>query len=270
MAGGSDVLILGRSGSRRTAILDVFQRADAVVTVNDDIATTLIGDGIDAGKLHIVPRGIDRDVFHPGHRQIARRELGLPSDRPVLVGVGRLVDVKDWPTWLNACRELVRRGVNPACYVFGGGPFSVPLQRMIRDCGLSGVVELRGPQSQMELARWYRAADLTVLSSRSEGVPNVLLETIASGGSFVATRVGGVPDIADPVYDRVVPVNDPVAMAVAIIDRLDHPPPFGLPRRFEPESQSGSANRLGRVLETVLQPSSRSLRAKPNLEMVAT
>jgi glycosyltransferase involved in cell wall biosynthesis len=129
---------------------------------------------------------------------------------------------------------------------------------MIREYGLSGVVELRGPQSQAELARWYRAADLTVLSSRSEGVPNVLLETIACGGSFVATRVGGIPDIADPVYDRLVPPNDPVALAGAISDRWDHPPPVGWPRRFEPESQTGSANRLIHVLESVVDSSMRA------------
>jgi teichuronic acid biosynthesis glycosyltransferase TuaC len=254
MAGGSDVLILGRSGRRRTAILDVFQRANAVVTVNEDIATTLVSDGIDAGKLHVVPRGIDRNVFHPGHRQFARKELGLPPDRPVMVGVGRLVDVKDWPTWIAAAGELVRRGLRPACYVCGGGPLEGALQRMIREHGLSDIIQLRGPQSQSDLAMWYQAADLTVLSSRSEGVPNVLLETLASGGSFVATQVGGIPDIADPVYDRVVTPNDPLALATAIQDRLDHVPPVGLSRRFEPLSQEQSAQRLGRVLEQVVQP----------------
>ncbi|HUQ68258.1 MAG TPA: glycosyltransferase [Planctomycetaceae bacterium] len=253
MAGGSDVLILGRSGSRRRAILEVFHLADAVVTVNEDIATTLISDGIASAKLHVVPRGIDQSVFHPGDRAQARRELGLPLDRPVLVGVGRLVDVKDWPTWLNACGELVRRGLHPACYVCGGGPLQTVLQGMIRDRGLSDVVQLRGPQSQADLARWYRAADLTVLSSRSEGVPNVLLEAIASGGSFVATRVGGIPEIADPVYDRLVPPNDPVALATAILDRLEHTPPTGLPRRLEPLSQQGSTDRLMRVLQSVVK-----------------
>jgi glycosyltransferase involved in cell wall biosynthesis len=126
---------------------------------------------------------------------------------------------------------------------------------MIREFGLSDVVQLCGPQSQAELAQWYRAADLTVLSSRSEGVPNVLLETMASGGSFVATRVGGIPTIADPVYDRLVAPDDPLAMAEAIIDRLNHTPPDGWPRWFEPLSQEQSAQRLGQVLEnTVRRP----------------
>jgi teichuronic acid biosynthesis glycosyltransferase TuaC len=270
MVGGSDVLILGRAGARRAAILDVFHRADAIVTVNDDIATTLIGDGIDPARLHVVSRGIDRSVFHPGNRQMARRELGLPNDRAVLLGVGRLVDVKDWPTWIAACRALVRSGRPLACYVCGGGPLETVLQRMIREEGLSDVVRLRGPQSQRDLARWYQAADLTVLSSRSEGVPNVLLETLACGGSFVATNVGGIPTIADPLYDRLVPPNDPAALAAAIADRLDRPPAAGTPRRFEPASQQDSANRLARVLMNAVAPKMTPLSNKMGRELVPT
>jgi len=261
MAGGSDVLILGRRGPRRAAVLKALREADAVVTVNQDLANTLCADGLDAGRLHVVPRGIDQSLFHPGDRLQARRELGLPVDRPVLVGVGRLVEVKDWPTWLAACGELA--ACRPSCHILGGGPLDATLKRLIRDRGLSELVQIHGPQSQATLACWYRAADLTVLSSRSEGVPNVLLETIRCGGSFAATRVGGIPEIADPVYDRLVPPQNPRALADAIRDRLDQPPPHGWPRRFEPDTQAASAQRLARVLESVIA------QTKPNRPIVA-
>jgi teichuronic acid biosynthesis glycosyltransferase TuaC len=263
IAGGSDVLILARRGSRRSAILEAFHLADAVVTVNAEIAATLIADGIRSDKLHVVPRGIDPSIFHPGDRQQARTELGLPPARPVLIGAGRLVDVKDWPTWLRAIAELVRRGARPACYLLGDGPLEGTLRKQISALGLNDTVQLCGPQSQDRLAQWYRAADLTVLSSRSEGVPNVLLETIASGGSFVATRVGGIPGIADPRYDRLSSPADPVALADAIFDRLNQPPPVGGPRQFQPESQQGSARRLLDVLQAVITPAATTALASP-------
>ncbi len=249
MVGGSDVLVLARSGHRRRVILQTLTDADGVIAVSEDIAAKLREDGIAAERITVVPRGIDRELFHPGDQVQARRELGLPEDWEIVIGVGRLVDVKDWPTWIDASGELQRRGRRIACYVLGGGPLAESLQRQIHSRGWQDFVVLKGPQSQSDLARWYRAADLTVLSSRSEGVPNVLLETIASGGSFVATNVGGIPEIADRVYDRLTPPENSAALADAIADRLDHPPPVGLPRRFEPDLPEQTTQRLTAVLE---------------------
>lgn len=248
MVGGSDVLVLGRSGPRREAILKTLHAAAAVITVSQDLADVLREDGIPANKTFVVPRGIDSTVFHPGDRETARQELGLPLDRPVLIGVGRLVDVKDWPTWLQACAELRQRGLSPACYVLGSGPLEETLRRQVESLGLTGTVEFRGSQTQTQLAEWYQAADLTVLSSLSEGVPNVLLETLAAGGSFVATNVGGISEIADPVFDRLVTPGQPLALAHAIVDRLRHDPPLGYTRRFEPASSITTAQRLAEIL----------------------
>jgi glycosyltransferase involved in cell wall biosynthesis len=76
-----------------------------------------------------------------------------------------------------------------------------------------------GPVDHAQLPDWYRAADLTVLPSHSEGIPNVLLESLACGTPFVATSVGGVPEIArEP--SELVPPGDPEALAAAIGRRL--------------------------------------------------
>ena len=79
MAGGSDVLLLARSGARRQAILGALERADAVVTVSNHIADTLVSDGIERDRLHVVRRGVDRAVFSPGDRAVAPATLPLPS-----------------------------------------------------------------------------------------------------------------------------------------------------------------------------------------------
>ena len=251
MVGGSDVLLLARSGSRRRAILNVLERADAVVTVSDHIARTLVSDGIDRDKLRVVRRGVDRAVFSPGDRVISRRGLGLPEERTLLVAVGRLVPVKGFQYLIEACAVLKARGRSFACRILGDGPLKGELQAQINRLGLQGTVELKGPQSQLELAEWYRAADLTVLTSLSEGVPNVLLESVACGTPFVATYVGGVPEIADLRHDRLVPPEKPVALADAIDSQL-HTRHEQLPVRcFEPLALRAAARRLGQVLEEV-------------------
>ncbi|MEK6261016.1 MAG: glycosyltransferase [Planctomycetota bacterium] len=249
MVGGSDVLLLARTGSRRRAILNVLNRADAVVTVSDHIANTLVSDGIEHDKLRVVRRGVDRTVFSPGNRMISRRGLGLPENRTLLVAVGRLVPVKGFQHLIEACSVLKARGRSFSCCILGDGPLKGELQAQIDRLGLRGTVELKGPQSQPELAEWYRAANMTVLSSLSEGVPNVLLESLACGTPFVATSVGGVPEIADQRHDRLVPAEDPVAMADAIDNQL-HTRHEQLPvRNFEPLALRAAARRLGQVLE---------------------
>jgi glycosyltransferase involved in cell wall biosynthesis len=71
------------------------------------------------------------------------------------------------------------------------------------------------------LPDWYRAADLFVLPSRSEGVPCVLLEAMACGTPFVATHVGGIPEVAHLGTGRLVPAEDPDALAQAIHVQLE-------------------------------------------------
>lgn len=251
MVGGSDVLLLARSGSRRRAILKVLERADAVVTVSDHIAKTLISDGIERDKLRVVRRGVDRAVFSTGDRVISRRGLNLSEDRTLLIAVGRLVPVKGFQHLIEACSLLKARGRVFDCCILGDGPLKGELQAQIDRLGLQGTVELKGPQSQMKLAEWYRAANMTVLTSLSEGVPNVLLESMACGTPFVATYVGGVPEIADTRHDRLVPPERPVALADAIDSQLQVRREQLPVRNFEPLALRAAARRLGQVLEEV-------------------
>lgn len=251
MVGGSDVLLLGRSGVRQQKILDVMSNADAVVAVSDHIAQTLIRDGVDSRKLRVVRRGVDRALFAQGDKSISRRGLGIPEDAAVLISVGRLVPVKGQCHLLQACRMLAARRVRFRCYLLGNGPLESELQRQITQLGLDGLVELKGAQSQNRLAEWYRAADMTVLPSLSEGVPNVLMESIACGTPFVASDVGGVSEIADSRYDRLVPAASPVALADAIEWQLKIHPENLPVRRFEPLSLNAAAHRLTQVMDHV-------------------
>ena len=264
MVGGSDVLINGRRGSRRKVTLDVLHAADGIVTVSDDIRQVLIADGIPIDKLHLVRRGIDQNVFSPGDKGLAREKLRLSNDRPIAISVGRLVDVKGHTHLIDACDRLNRRNVDFQCHLLGDGPLRSKLLQQIEERGLSRIVQLHGSQSPAQLADWYRAADLSVLASLSEGVPNVLMESIACGTRFVASNVGGIPEIADPHLDRLVPAADPAALADAIEFQLAMlRTGAATPRQFEPLTAEESARCLSCVLESVRVPQPRVETAKP-------
>ncbi len=249
-SGGSDVLLLSRDAKRREAIFRALAQADAVVAVSHDIAQHLRNGGLDPDRIHVVHMGVDRDVFRPGDQKQARELLGIPGNRLVLLAVGRLVPVKGYEVLIEACRHLATKGGEFTCYVLGDGQLRSELQRKIDDCGLRQYVRLMGAQPQEELADWYRAADLTVLSSHSEGIPNVLKESISCGTPFVATRVGGIEEIADPTFDRLVTAGDPVGFAAAIEEQLKRIPiTTTLQRRYEPVSWEDASKNLLRVIE---------------------
>jgi glycosyltransferase involved in cell wall biosynthesis len=124
--------------------------------------------------------------------------------------------------------------------------------------GLRGTVRLPGARRLEDLPDWYRAADLLVLPSRSEGIPNVILEASACGTPAIATSVGGVSEILPP--DRLVPPGDPEALARAIGRSLDGQLAAPGQKYFGPTGWRESARALAGVLEQVL-PARRRMTA---------
>jgi glycosyltransferase involved in cell wall biosynthesis len=220
MVGGSDVLLLARETGRRGCIVKVLQQADAVVTASRDLKETITRFGLSPEKVHVAYRGVDTTHFFPAEKSQARSRLGIPDEKGVLLWVGRMVPVKGLDVLLEACRALRDRAIAFRLYLVGDGPLRPVLERQSRTLGLSEAVHFPGPVWHDRLPDWYRAADLTVLPSRSEGVPNVLRESMACGTPFVASRVGGIPEIARESIDRLVAPEDPAALAAGLAAAL--------------------------------------------------
>lgn len=220
MVGGSDVLLLTAGSRRRARILDVLRAADAVVPVSRHIRQKLIEFGVPPAKIHVVERGVDTSLFHPGDRQEARRRVGIVTHRRVLLWVGRMVSVKGLDVLVRACRRLADTGRAVDLYLVGDGPLRGSTGSQVQSLGLSELIHFAGVVEHRCLGDWYRAADLTVLSSHSEGVPNVLRESIACGTPYVATEVGGVSELVRNPACRLVPPNDPSSLGEAIWNAL--------------------------------------------------
>jgi teichuronic acid biosynthesis glycosyltransferase TuaC len=228
IVGGSDVLVLARHAGRRyRSVVDALHAVDAVITVGRQLADSVEALGIPAAKVHVVYQGVDDALFSPGSATEARRRLGIPETGKVLVSIGSLVPVKGIDVLIEAVRRLAPGHPDLRLYLVGDGTSRGELEALATRLGLGSVVLFVGKVEQAKLPDWYRAADLTVLASRSEGVPNVLRESLACGTPFVATRVGGVHEIAAGTTNRLVPSEDPGALADAVAASLaEARPPF--------------------------------------------
>jgi glycosyltransferase involved in cell wall biosynthesis/peptidoglycan/xylan/chitin deacetylase (PgdA/CDA1 family) len=220
IVGGSDVLILPRHPARRRCVVNTLNCVDAILTVNRHLRERVADLGVDPRKVHTWYQGVDKSRFFPGDRLAARQVLGLSASENLLLWVGRMVPVKGLDVLISAASELRNRGLSYRLCLVGDGPLRPSVEAAVANRGLAERITFLGALRPEQLPDWYRAADVMVLPSRSEGLPNVLRESLACGTPFVASDVGGIPEIARPGQDRLVPPEDPIALADALTETL--------------------------------------------------
>jgi glycosyltransferase involved in cell wall biosynthesis len=136
---------------------------------------------------------------------------------PPRIGVvGRLSPEKGVDIFLHACRALLDRGLTFTGVVAGDGPERRRLEQLRDSLGLGAMVSMVGATETVE--RLYATLEVLVIPSRSEGLPNVLLEGLRAGLPVVATRVGAIPEVLDsPLAGVVVPPGSAAALADGIV-----------------------------------------------------
>ena len=146
-----------------------------------------------------------------------------PGPAPMRVlAVGRLVAKKGYPVLFEALAALARQGSRVTLSVIGEGVDRPQLEAMVDSLGLSTVVRFLGAQPHQQVAAAFREADVFVQASvvlgngDRDGVPNSLLEAMASGLAVVASDVAGIPEVVAPGCGVLVPTGDPRALASSL------------------------------------------------------
>ncbi len=217
IVGGSDILVLAQGGAERERIRAALLRHDAIFTVGDHLANAVAALGVPRDRVRSFRRGVDMSIFSPGDRDLARQHLGIADSVSLLLWVGRMEPVKDLPNLPQAIAQLPQ-GHPILLALVGDGSRRRDVIARAAELGIQLITP--GFVAPEELRQWYAAADAFVLSSRSEGTPNVLLEAAACGLPIITTEAGGAGHIARELGGRVVPVGDPAQLAEAISETL--------------------------------------------------
>ena len=205
--------------------------SDAILASCDEEAAQLMRlYDADPARITIVSPGVDHAFFAPGDRAQARRALGLPEEGEMLLFVGRIQPLKALDVAVRALAEVRARHPRAFLVVVGGpsGPHGsaevVHAHELADDLHLGRSVYFVAPQPHELLGTYYRAADVSVVPSRSESFGLVALEAAACGTPVVAAAVGGLLTLVDDgVTGYLVEGRIPAAFAERISSILDDP-----------------------------------------------
>jgi glycosyltransferase involved in cell wall biosynthesis len=210
-----------------------YSRADAIVAVSDSLADDL------AKSLHLDRSRITRiynPVVTPRLFTLAEEPLEHPwfarGEPPVVLGAGRLSAEKDFATLVRAFADV--RRVRPLrLVILGEGKERARLEELIAQLGVS--VDAALPGFVDNPYQYMRRAALFVLSSRSEGFGNVLVEAMACGTPVISTDCPSGPReiLQNGLFGALVPIDDPAAMARAIRVQLERPETDSARRRAQ-------------------------------------
>jgi glycosyltransferase involved in cell wall biosynthesis len=219
-ARGTDLNVIAEHVLPRAMIRWAADHSRLNVAVGEELAARLRAIGADPAKTRTIPNGVDLQAFRPLDRAASRLALGI-AERNWLLSAGQLIPTKGHDAVIRALVQLPGWGL----LVAGHGPEEASLRALARQTGVADRVSFRGRVSPEEMPALYSAADCLVLASAREGMPNVVLESLACGTPVIATRVGDCPAmLRDPVAGRLVERADPAAIAAALSDLMRAPP----------------------------------------------
>ncbi|MDB4997348.1 MAG: hypothetical protein JWM74_4780 [Myxococcaceae bacterium] len=191
----------------------VARAVTAFVAVSEGTADTArMKERVPKRLLHVIPNGIPLDDFakDDAKRERARHELGIPNDAFVVGTVGRLAPEKDFPLLVRAMLPLL--SAKNRLVIVGEGPSRADIEAQVPKDKAAFVV-MTG--SRRDIPDLLASFDVFTLTSKTEGLPLVIPEAMATSLPIVATAVGGIPSIVPPEVGLLAPAGDAEALTRA-------------------------------------------------------
>ncbi|MGA7730639.1 MAG: glycosyltransferase [Chloroflexia bacterium] len=229
---GSDVFVAEQSRLVASVARWVYGRASAITAPSDDLLQRAIAIGAPASRCHLVPYGVDPRQFTriEGAGPLLKQELGLPKESLVIFAVGRMVYKKGFEYLIRAVPAILRQHPNARIVIAGGGDLQPRLESLVKQLGVEKSVIMPGWVQRDRMPLFFSGCDLFVLPSvvdqqgNVDGLPNTLLEAMASARPVVATSVAGIPlAVKDGDNGLLVPEKQPGELSSAINLLLDAP-----------------------------------------------
>ena len=221
---GADVTVDMNKPAYRGATREMLESVNLVLVRSESLRRAVIDLGCDPKKIEVQHTGIPLEEF-------PFRERSFPQDGAWrLVQAGRLIEKKGLPITLRAFAVFLDRYPNATMTIAGEGPLLGELQKLARELNIEGRVSFTGFISQEQLREIYYRSHIFLHPSQighdgnQEGIPNSMLEAMASGLPVFATQHGGIPEaIENGASGVLVPEHDYETLARTLLSAAKDP-----------------------------------------------
>jgi glycosyltransferase involved in cell wall biosynthesis len=229
---GSDVYLAEQHAFTRAVAQQTFKRAGGVIACSDDLRDRAIALGARADQIETIPYGVDASRFRPdGEARVRIRHAhGLPENAPIVFAIGRFVRKKGFQYLIDAIAQLSRTHAALWLVLAGWGDLEHELRAQIDRVQIADRVLMPGLLPHHAVPAWLAAADVVAVpavrddAGNVDGLPNVVLEALASATPVVATRAGGIATVVHHgTTGLLVAERDPQGLAEAIGRVLTEP-----------------------------------------------
>lgn len=217
-----NVYTMDRKFHRRIMNKFLSRFSDKVVAVSETVKKDILKyDGLHEDEIMVIYNGIDTDSFVNRDGNAIRKELGIPSDVPVIGTVGRLTPQKGQKCLIEAISRMKEKFTEIMLLIVGEGPIKDELKDYVNTLNINKNVIFTG--SRRDVPALLSAMDIFVLPSFWEGLPNALIEAMASGKPIIASDLPPVREIFDSEkVGVIVPVRDSTAISSSIESLLNN------------------------------------------------
>jgi glycosyltransferase involved in cell wall biosynthesis len=222
---GADVLVDMNKPAYREATRQMLDAVKLVLVRSESLRRAVIHLGCDERKIEIQRTGIPLDEF-----PFRERNFDAAATQWRFVQAGRLIEKKGLPVTLRAFAVFLGQHPNATLTIAGEGPLLGQLQNLARELNIEGNVSFTGFISQEQLRGIYYASHIFLHPSQTgrdgnqEGIPNSILEAMASGLPVFATQHGGIPEaIQNGVSGELVPEGNHEKLVTAVLDAVKDP-----------------------------------------------
>ena len=200
---GSDVFVIEHNRLYAGVARCAFGRAARVTACSEDLRSRAVGVGLSGAKTVRLPYGVDTARYGQGEGRAQRERLGIPADAPVIGALGRLVAKKGFGTLIEALSGVLAQHPEAYCLIGGEGDLGPELREAADRLGIGERVRFPGHVGWQDTPDWLAMCDIMTVPSvidangNVDGLPNVLLESMASGRAVIGSDVAGIPSVID-------------------------------------------------------------------------
>ena len=189
--------------------------AEYILPVSYALEKDILSFGI-KGRFEVVPNTVpDFFCYNPGVQKNA-------DNTKRILCVARMHPCKNIPNLINACVILLSHRKDFQVNLVGEGEKIEEYRKSVRDASLDSIFHFLGSKTKEEIASMMQGSAFSILPSKYEALPNVLIESVACGLPVVATRVGGIPEIIDDSNGILVESDNSQALSEAMNWMLDN------------------------------------------------